>query len=111
MDDGDADIVYVGYQGLAGPLGFPSVPHDADVFVARSVDRGQTGEAPVRVNDDATGRHQFFPTVAVSGGVLHVAWYDLRHSLGLGDAGFTGIPVADAGPMSSTPRRFPGRTR
>ena len=96
VDDGDADIVYVAYQGLAGPLGFPSVPHDADVFVARSVDGGRSWGAPVRVNDDATGRHQFFPTVAVSGGVLHVAWYDLRHSLGLGDAGFTGIPVADA---------------
>jgi hypothetical protein len=82
VDDGDADIVYVAYQGLAGPLGFPSVPHDADVFVARSEDGGQTWEDPVRVNDDATGRHQFFPTVAVSGGVLHVAWYDLRQSLG-----------------------------
>ena len=96
VDDGDADIVHVAYQGLAGPLGLPSIPHDADVFVARSVDGGQTWGAPVRVNDDATGRHQFFPTVAVSGGVLHVAWYDLRHSLGLGDAGFTGIAVADA---------------
>ena len=84
-----------GTKGWRAPP-IPSVPHDADVFVARSVDRGQTWEAPVRVNDDATGRHQFFPTVAVSGGVLHVAWYDLRHSLGLGGAGFTGIPVADA---------------
>jgi hypothetical protein len=82
VDDSDADVVYVAHQGLAGPLGFPSVPFDADVFVARSVDGGQTWDAPVRVNDDATGRHQFFPTVAVSGGILHVAWYDLRQSLG-----------------------------
>ena len=94
-----------------GAPGFPSVPHDADVFVARSVDGGQSWEAPVRVNDDATGRHQFFPTVAVSGGVLHVAWYDLRHSLGLGMRVSRGSPWRTPEPMSSTPRRFPGRTR
>jgi hypothetical protein len=96
VDDGDPDVVYVAHQALAGPIGSPNLPHDADVFVARSVDGGQTWDTPVRVNDDATGRFQWFPAVAASGGVLHVAWYDSRNSLSPGDAGYTGNPVSDA---------------
>lgn len=74
FDDTDSDVVYAAYMALAGS------PANADVFVVRSTDGGVTWSAPAKVNDDATKKHQFFPTLAVSNGVLHVAWEDLRES-------------------------------
>ncbi len=50
---------------------------DAHVFLVHSTDGGRTWRSPVRVGDVATGQ-QFFPTIAVSGGVISVAWYDSR---------------------------------
>jgi len=73
-DDTEPDTVYVAYMAKTGN------PANADIFVVRSPDGGDTWEAPVKVNDDSTSKHQFFPTIAVSNGVLHVAWYDLRDS-------------------------------
>ncbi len=70
-DDTDPNIVYVAYQSLAG---------DYDIYVQRSTDGGATWEAPVMVNEDPAGRHQIFPTIDVSNGALHVAWYDFRNS-------------------------------
>lgn len=52
---------------------------DGDVFLLRSMDQGQTWEEPVRVNQDATDRVQFFPSIDVSeDGVLHAMWGDMR---------------------------------
>jgi hypothetical protein len=68
----DLNIVYVGYQNFVGS--------DYDIYVQRSTDGGATWEAPVQVNDDPGARHQIFPTIAVSNGTLHVAWYDFRNS-------------------------------
>ena len=34
----------------------------------------------MQVNDDPGARHQIFPTIEVSHGTLHVAWYDFRNS-------------------------------
>ena len=72
VDDTNANIVYVAYQSLAG---------DYDIYVQRSIDAGATWDAPVQVNEDPGARHQIFPTIEVSNGALHVAWYDFRNSV------------------------------
>lgn len=52
---------------------------DLDVFVARSHDRGATWSLPVRVNDDASGREQWQPNLAVGpDDAVHLAWMDNR---------------------------------
>jgi hypothetical protein len=71
-DDTDPDVVYVAYQSLTG---------DYDIYVQRSTDGGATWGAPVQANDDPGARHQIFPTIEVSNGTLHVAWYDFRNSV------------------------------
>jgi hypothetical protein len=71
-DDTDSGVVYVAYQSLSG---------DYDVYVHRSTDGGTTWGAPVQVNEDPGARHQIFPTIDVSNGALHVAWYDFRNSV------------------------------
>ncbi len=50
---------------------------DTDVFLVRSTDGGGSWSSPLRINDVTTNQ-QFFPIVASSGGVVHVAWYDSR---------------------------------
>ena len=72
VDDTNANVVYVAYQSLAG---------DYDIYVQRSTDAGATWGALVQVNADPGARHQIFPTIEVSHGALHVAWYDFRNSV------------------------------
>jgi hypothetical protein len=72
-DSTDPDIVYVAYQNFVGS--------DYDVYVQRSTDGGFTWSAPVQVNEDPGSRHQIWPTIEVSNGALHVAWYDFRNSV------------------------------
>jgi len=52
----------------------------ADIFFRQSTDSGATWGAAVRVNDDATPRDQWQPTLAVTpdGSRLFVGWYDRR---------------------------------
>jgi hypothetical protein len=80
VDDTVPNTVYVAFMAMTGA---GSTAH-ADIFVARSTDGGATWGAPAKVNDDvggaATNKHQFWPTIAVSNGDLHVAWYDFRDS-------------------------------
>jgi hypothetical protein len=58
----------------------PPGPDGSDVFLAASIDRGQTWSAPIRVNDDATESDQFFPDVAAGrDGTVQVIWYDRRN--------------------------------
>jgi hypothetical protein len=59
-------------------------PSDTDVFVTHSDDEGATWSAPLRVNDDASGRHQFFPWASLDPetGHLHVVFYDRRDTSG-----------------------------
>lgn len=71
VDDTNPNTVYVAYQSLSG---------DYDIYVHRSTDGGATWEAAVQVNEDPGARHQIFPTMEVSNGTLHVAWYDFRNS-------------------------------
>jgi len=70
-DDLNPNTVYVAYQSFVG---------DYDIYVQRSTDAGATWGAPVQVNEDPGARHQIFPTIDVSNGALHVAWYDFRNS-------------------------------
>ena len=76
VDDTDPNIVYVAYQSLAG---------DYDIYVQRSTDGAVTWGSPVQVNEDPGARHQIFPTIEVSHGALHVAWYDFRNSVTAGN--------------------------
>lgn len=75
-DDTNANVVYVAYQSLAG---------DYDVYVQRSTNGGSSWGAAVQANDDPGSRHQIFPTIDVSNGDLHVAWYDFRNSVTAGN--------------------------
>ncbi|HYV92149.1 MAG TPA: hypothetical protein VE978_10215 [Chitinophagales bacterium] len=54
-------------------------PENADIFLARSIDGGQTWETQ-RINDDTTTRNQILPTVAVdpSSGWVYVSYLDAR---------------------------------
>jgi len=73
VDDTNPNTVYVAYQNFVGG--------DYDIYVQRSIDGGATWSAPVQVNEDPGARHQIWPTIEVSNGALHVAWYDFRNSV------------------------------
>jgi hypothetical protein len=73
VDDTDPNVVYVAYQNF--------VAGDYDIYVQRSIDGGFTWSAPVQVNEDPGARHQIWPTIEISNGALHVAWYDFRNSV------------------------------
>ena len=53
---------------------------DADIWFAKSTDKGNTWSAPLRVNKDKPGRHQFLPWLAVdeTTGHLYMVYYDRR---------------------------------
>lgn len=57
-------------------------PHDTDVWLIYSDDRGKSWSDPVRVNNDPPGKHQFFTWMAVDPitGFVHVIFYDRRMS-------------------------------
>lgn len=79
-DDMDPNTVYIVFTSRIDAASL-----DSDIYVARSTDGGFTWEAPVRVNNDATSKYQFWPAIAVSNGALHVVWYDFRNSPNPGD--------------------------
>lgn len=56
-------------------------PDDTDVWLAKSTDGGDTWSTPVRINDDAPGRQQFFTWIAVdqTTGWLWFVFYDRRN--------------------------------
>jgi len=75
MAIGAKEEVYITYAA------FPADnPEDGgDIFLVRSSDEGKTWERRVRVNDDGSGRPQFFPAIAVDPeGTLHMIWGDTR---------------------------------
>ncbi len=55
--------------------------HDADVYLIKSIDGGQTWQTPVRVNDDPAGKENFssWMTVDQSNGDVYVLFYDRRN--------------------------------
>jgi hypothetical protein len=54
--------------------------NDTDVFVAKSTDQGRSWSAPVRVNNDPAGKHQFMTWMALdpTTGYLYCVFYDRR---------------------------------
>jgi hypothetical protein len=66
-------------------IGFPGVNQgsDADVYLIRSSDQGQTWSAPIRVNQDPAGlgRKHYFPWITCDpeNGILSVVYYDDRN--------------------------------
>jgi hypothetical protein len=55
---------------------------DTDVFFSRSTDGGETWSLALRVNDDNTNRHQFFPwmTIDQTTGIIWGVFYDRRNT-------------------------------
>ncbi len=55
--------------------------NDTDVWIAKSVDGGNSWSEPVRVNNDAPGKHQFFTWITVdqSNGNIYIVFYDRRN--------------------------------
>jgi hypothetical protein len=72
VDDQNPNTVYVAYQSFVG--------NDYDIYVQRSTNGAATWGSPVQVNEDPGDHQQIFPTIDVSNGDLHVAWYDFRNS-------------------------------
>ncbi|GBD87938.1 BNR/Asp-box repeat protein [bacterium BMS3Abin03] len=58
--------------------------NNTDVFISRSTDGGETWSTAMRVNDDNTTRHQFFPwmTVDQKTGNIWAVFYDRRNTTG-----------------------------
>ena len=56
-------------------------PDNTDVWLSKSTDQGNTWSEPKRVNDDSSGRHQFFPWMAIdqTTGYLYFVFYDRRN--------------------------------
>lgn len=54
---------------------------DTDIWLCKSTDQGNTWSAPKRVNDDASGKQQFFTWMAVDQvtGFLYFVFYDRRN--------------------------------
>ena len=65
-------------------IAYAAYPEDntmdgGDVFMVSSLDGGQTWAAPVTVNDDDSGRFQFYTSITVDpAGTLHMMWGDTR---------------------------------
>lgn len=55
---------------------------DTDIFFTRSTDGGNTWSEPLTVNNDNSGRHQFFTWMDVdqSNGNIYIVFYDRRNS-------------------------------
>ncbi|MBM3925275.1 MAG: hypothetical protein FJ320_04700, partial [SAR202 cluster bacterium] len=75
IDVGPAGEVYIVFTGV--PSENPE--DDGEVYFLKSTDKGATWSRRAVVNDDKSGRVQFFPEIAVSpNGDLHVMWGDMR---------------------------------
>ncbi len=59
---------------------------DTDIWLAKSTDEGETWSEPIRVNDDAPGKQQFFTwmTIDQTNGYLYFVFYDRRNHNGVG---------------------------
>ena len=55
--------------------------NDTDIFLSKSIDGGSTWSSPLRVNDDAPGKQQFFSwmTIDQTNGYIYIVFYDRRN--------------------------------
>ncbi len=58
---------------------------NSDVFIVKSKDKGNTWSEPLKVNNDNTERHQFFPWISIdqTTGFLYADFYDRRNTTGV----------------------------
>ena len=67
--------LYISYA----PYSEDNLMDGGDVYMVRSLDKGQNWSDPVKVNDDETGRLQFYTSITADPeGVLHMMWADTR---------------------------------
>ena len=71
-DNGDLHIVY-SYD----PDGFNN-GDVSNVYYRKSTDNGASWGPEIQLNDDATTRDQYFPTLFVDGSTVMASWYDRR---------------------------------
>lgn len=57
---------------------------NTDVFLIESTDGGKTWGENRRVNNDTSGRHQFFPWITIDPftGIIYIVFYDRRNTAG-----------------------------
>ena len=103
MFTGGTAGVFWRHEGWGEPAAFNGVvslvyaQHGAgadagDVYYIRSIDKGVTFSAPLKLNTDATTRPQWQPNISVSdAGTLLATWYDGRESASC-TYGSTGVP-------------------
>ena len=67
--------IYINYTD------FSAGATDSDVWVIKSEDQGSNWSDPIRVNDDYSGKHQFFTWLAIDQmtGYLYAVFYDRRN--------------------------------
>ena len=55
--------------------------NDTDIFLSKSTDQGVTWSTPLRVNNDAPGKHQFLTwmTIDKTTGYIYIVFYDRRN--------------------------------
>ena len=55
--------------------------NDTDIFLSKSTDGGTTWSSPLRVNNDAPGKHQFLSWMALdqTNGYIYIVFYDRRN--------------------------------
>jgi hypothetical protein len=55
--------------------------NDTDIWFATSIRRGDSWTAPIKVNKDPKGKHQFMPAMTVDPitGVIYIVYYDRRN--------------------------------
>jgi len=72
--------------------------NDTDTFIRFSEDDGVSWSDPIRIDDDTTGRSQFYPRIAVdqTTGNVGVSWLDARNDAGERDVNsFDALPNTD----------------
>jgi hypothetical protein len=82
VDPANSQIVYATWAGgnLETPYSCGSLTGvHSDVLFSRSTDGGTTWSAPLKVNDDPSGKDQYYPWMDVApNGTIWVGWHDRR---------------------------------
>jgi hypothetical protein len=68
--------LYIVFAEAVDPTGLD----EADIFLIKSIDGGNTWSAPMKINDDATSCDQILPWMYIKpNGTIDIAWYDRRN--------------------------------